>query len=320
MCAVRTLPIATKAVKMSVLDDAARVEALAVLARFRTDFHDCLTARADALFELTDALLCTDGAIKTLVDLALAPEHRRGHGALYDGLNCGRIEVDRLRATLAGLPPLRTTDGRIVLAVDVSPWLRSDAPTSAERLFCHVYGRAKHQPQLIPGWPYSVVAALESGRTSWTAVLDAVRLGPQDDATAVTADQLRAVVGRLITAGHWRPGDPDIPGRLRRRLRRHPAGVRAGRPARGAPGTPPLRPGPAAARTTPPPHPRRRTPAQARPRVRPGQPCHLAPTADHDHHPDHPLRHRGGQQLGPAAPPAHPPHLLARPPGRTPRH
>src|SRR5262245_4644543 len=121
---------------MSVLDDAARVEALTVLSRFRTDFHGCLAARADALFELTDALLCTDGPVKTLVDLALAPEHRRGHGALYDGLNCGRIEVDRLRVTLAGLPLPRTTDGRIVLAVDTSPWLRSDAPTSAERLFC----------------------------------------------------------------------------------------------------------------------------------------------------------------------------------------
>jgi DDE superfamily endonuclease len=195
---------------VSLLNDAARVESLAVLSRFRANFHDCLTARADALFELTDALLCTDGPVKTLVDLALAPEHRRGHGALYDGLNCGRIDLDRLRATLAGLPLPRTTDGRIVLAVDVSPWLRSDAPTSAQRLFCHVYGRAKNQPQLIPGWPYSVVAALESGRTCWTAVLDAVRLRPTDDATAVTADQLRAVVSRLIAAGHWRPGDPDI--------------------------------------------------------------------------------------------------------------
>jgi hypothetical protein len=63
---------------------------------------------------------------------------------------------------------------------------------------------------LIPGWPYSFVAALETGRSSWTAVLDAVRLGPADDATTVTADQLRAVINRLIDAGHWRPGDPDI--------------------------------------------------------------------------------------------------------------
>jgi hypothetical protein len=41
---------------VSLLDDAARVESLNVLSRFRTDFHRCLTARADALFELTDAV------------------------------------------------------------------------------------------------------------------------------------------------------------------------------------------------------------------------------------------------------------------------
>jgi len=39
---------------------------------------------------------------------------------------------------------------------------------------------------------------------------DAVRLGSTDDATAVTACQLRAAVGRLIAARHWRVGDPDI--------------------------------------------------------------------------------------------------------------
>ncbi|MEU0157257.1 transposase, partial [Micromonospora fulviviridis] len=165
---------------------------------------------ADALFEVTDALLCTDGPVRSLVDLVLAPEHRRGHGGMYDGLNCGRVDVARLRRSLAGLPVPRAADGRIVLAVDVSPWLRSDAQTSPDRLFCHVYGRGKGQAQLIPGWPYSFVAALEAGRTSWTAILDAVRLGPTDDAATVTADQLRAVVQRLIAAGHHAPGDPRI--------------------------------------------------------------------------------------------------------------
>jgi hypothetical protein len=63
---------------------------------------------------------------------------------------------------------------------------------------------------MIPGWPYSVIAALEPGRTSWTLPLDAVRLGPADDATTVTAAQVRGVVRRIIAAGHWRDGDPDI--------------------------------------------------------------------------------------------------------------
>ncbi|MET8988109.1 transposase [Nonomuraea wenchangensis] len=37
-----------------------------------------------------------------------------------------------------------------------------------------------------------------------------MRLGPADDATAVTANQLRGVIERLITAGQWRTGDPDV--------------------------------------------------------------------------------------------------------------
>jgi hypothetical protein len=51
-----------------------------------------------------------------------------------------------------------------VLAADVSNWLRPGAVTSPQRLFCHVYGRGKGQAQMIPGWPYSVIAALEPGR------------------------------------------------------------------------------------------------------------------------------------------------------------
>jgi hypothetical protein len=184
--------------------------AAAVLAGFRQDFYWCLPRRADVLFELTDAVLCSSGPVTSLVELSLDAEHRRGHGALYDALNAGRIDVARLRASLAALTLPRAADGRIMLAVDVSSWLRPDAATSGDRLFCHVYGRGKNAAQMIPGWPYSFVAALEPGRTSWTQILDARRLGPADDATAVTAGQLRQVIDQLIGAGHWRPGDPDI--------------------------------------------------------------------------------------------------------------
>jgi hypothetical protein len=180
------------------------------LAAFRWQLYRCFTARADALFEVADAVLCADGPVKTLVGLSLAPEHRRGHGALYDAVNAGRVSVARLRRSLAGLPLPRAADGRLMLAVDVSSWLRPGAATSPERLFCHVYGRGKGQAQMIPGWPYSVIAALEPGRTSWTAVLDAVRLGPDDDEAAVTAAQVRDVVTRLARAGHWDEGDPAI--------------------------------------------------------------------------------------------------------------
>jgi DDE superfamily endonuclease len=186
------------------------VQARDRLAAFRGQLYGCLTARADELFELGDAVLCGDGPVRDLAGLSLVPGHRRGHGAVYDALNAGRVDVARLRWAVGCLPLPCWPDGRIRLAADVCNWLRPEARTSPERLFCHVHGRGRNAGQRIPGWPYSFVAALGPGATSWTVPLDAVRIGPDDDDTEVAAAQLREVAGRLAAAGAWRPGDGDI--------------------------------------------------------------------------------------------------------------
>src|ERR1019366_4243211 len=184
--------------------------ALGRLAGFRRDLYFSLGLRRDALFEVCDAVLGKQERVLMLAELCLEPECGRGHGGVYGALNSGEVRFGRLRMALSAIPLPRWDDGRIRLAADVSNWLRPDAETSPERLFCHCYARGKGNAQMIPGWPYSFVVALEPGRTSWTLPLDAVRLGPADDATAVTAAQLREVVTRITGAGHWRDGDPDI--------------------------------------------------------------------------------------------------------------
>ena len=189
--------------------DGDQVQARDRLASFRGELYGCLTARADELFELCDAVLCADGPVRTLAGLSLVPEHRRGHGALYDGVNHGRVDIAALAVALTAITLPRLA-GRIVLAIDVTPWLRPGAATSPGRLFCHVHGRRRDEHLLIPGWPYSMVAALEEGRTSWTRLPDARRLLPDDDEAAVTAAQVRDVVLRIIGAGHWQPGDAGI--------------------------------------------------------------------------------------------------------------
>ena len=181
-----------------------------MLAAFRGELYQCFTRRADALFEVADAVLCKQDRVHMLAELSLEPECRRGHGGVFDAVNAGRVQIARLRVALACLPLPAWDDQRIRLAVDVSNWLRPDAETSPERLFCHCYARGKGNAQMIPGWPYSLVAALGPGRTSWTRLLDAVRLGPADDPTGVTAGQVAEVVRRVIEAGHWKDGDPDI--------------------------------------------------------------------------------------------------------------
>ena len=65
---------------------------------------------------------------------------------------------------------------------------------------CCTYGPGKGKAEMIPGWPYS--SALEEGRTSWTRLLNARRIGSADDATLVTVTQIRD----LIAARWTRPG------------------------------------------------------------------------------------------------------------------
>lgn len=54
-----------------------------------------LIRRADAMFEAADAVLCTDDPVRNPADLILAPEWRRSHGALYNGLSSGWFAVAR---------------------------------------------------------------------------------------------------------------------------------------------------------------------------------------------------------------------------------
>src|SRR6266496_983704 len=142
------------------------------LAAFRRELYGCLTARADELFELADAVLCADGPVRVLAELSLAPGHCRGHGAVYDALNAGRVDVPRLRWAVGAVPLPCWPDGRIRLAADVCNWLRPEARTSPERMFCHVHGRGNNAGQMIPGWPYSFVArwarAPPRGPRRWT--------------------------------------------------------------------------------------------------------------------------------------------------------
>src|SRR3954454_17875253 len=115
------------------VDKSLAAEAFDQLRGFRGELYECLGRRADEVVELADALLCAEGPVHTLVVLCLAPEHRRGHGALYDAVNSGVLVVERLRWVLACQPVTRMFGGRLVLAVNVTPWLRPDAETSPER-------------------------------------------------------------------------------------------------------------------------------------------------------------------------------------------
>ncbi|MFJ2705778.1 transposase [Streptomyces sp. NPDC087428] len=144
-----------------------------------------------------------------LVDLALAPEHRRGHGALYGALNQGRIDVARLRRALAGMPLPRAANGRLVLAVDVSPRQRPDANTCADRAFCHRFGRGEGKHQMVPGCPYSVVAragngAAPRGVRCWTlSAWSPATASPRSRSERSSSVLSPRASGRRVTRTSW---------------------------------------------------------------------------------------------------------------------
>ena len=72
------------------------------LSAFRSRLYGCFGRRADALFELTEAILTTN-TNPSLVHLSPASVHRRGWGSLYAALNKGRIGAGVLRNLLARL-------------------------------------------------------------------------------------------------------------------------------------------------------------------------------------------------------------------------
>ncbi len=164
------------------------------LREFRERLHGCFELRADALFELTEAIVSTGAVPSSPVHLSLQPVHRRGWGSLYAALSRGRIDTEALRELLATLGP---GSGTPVYAVDVSPWPRCDAEASPGRGYLYHPSRHSAGQPIVAGWAYQLVARLGFERDSWVAPVDARRVEPEEDANRVAAEQVRALVARL---------------------------------------------------------------------------------------------------------------------------
>jgi hypothetical protein len=65
-----------------------------MLGTLREEFYRCASRRADALFELTDAIL-TAGSVPSVPHLSLAEVHSRRWGSLYAVLSKGRFNKRR---------------------------------------------------------------------------------------------------------------------------------------------------------------------------------------------------------------------------------
>ena len=244
--------------------------ALGVLSHFRVQFYDCLYTRADALFELTDAVLCC-GRSGHLAGRADA--HGRAPART-------RSDVRRGQSRLAGAAPPAQAAGLHAAAA-----CRRRADRARGRCEQLAAARRPHQPgpAVLPRLRARAAARISSSpagptpssppwrrdappgppcwtRSGWGRPTTPPRSPPPSSATWSA---------RLVRAGQWRPGDADILDRHGLRLRRHPPRLRPGRPARRAGRSAALGPGHAPRRRPAPLHPARRAAPQARRRSSP---------------------------------------------------
>ena len=145
------------------------------LVMFRRGLHGCFTLRADALFELGDALLAA-GRVPSLPYLSEELAFRRSHGMVCQGLARGRVDEDALRDLLVRSRP---AEWPCVFGIDAPAIGRPWAVTSPGREFHHhsCAGHTGAGDPVIKGWAWQWLSQLSFGADSWTAPQDAIQVG-----------------------------------------------------------------------------------------------------------------------------------------------
>lgn len=149
-----------------------------------------LTARADALFELSDALLTTPRP-SSVVALSLAPAFRRQWSSVFDALSDGRMDRDAIRRHQLAFAP---SDARPVWVVDHTLWSRPDARTSPDRGFYHQPTRVWGQKPIGIGHAYTTVGIVPEEEGSWFLPLDQRRISTEQTPVEAAAVQIKELL------------------------------------------------------------------------------------------------------------------------------
>ncbi|MDQ2905969.1 MAG: transposase, partial [Chloroflexota bacterium] len=154
----------------------------------------------DALFNLVDAL-SSEARASSFPELSFSPFFERTWASLYEALEDGQINAERLREVFLQYAPLPQAGQFVFLGVDTSNLYRSEADTAADRTLVPLANLPKNTHAVCPGWVISSVVLLPQQAGQGTFVLDTARVGSTELATEVAARQLRTVVARLVARG-----------------------------------------------------------------------------------------------------------------------
>jgi DDE family transposase len=158
------------------------------LVDFRVEVYASFTLRADALFELIEALLVSP-ILRSAVEVSQSALFRRRFASVYDALTAGTIDLVLLRQALVAAEPqdaLRVA-GYAVYALDTTIAPRPDAKTVPDR--SKVYSAAHEKA--IPAHQFSWLGRVLAGGQSWFAPREVVRVPTQSTPGEVGAAQVQ---------------------------------------------------------------------------------------------------------------------------------
>jgi len=171
-----------------------KTEPLQFLQQFRHSLWKAYTRRADALFELVDALLLAIDT-RSPVALSTSPAYRRRFSMVYDALRHGEIPDEQARALLCAAEPpdAITIGGYAIYATDSTPQPRRDAPTLPDR--GKVYSTQQGGP--VVGQQHSWLGRVVAQGQSWFAPRDVERIPTERTPTSVAAQQVVRLAATL---------------------------------------------------------------------------------------------------------------------------
>src|SRR5258708_30503402 len=174
----------------------------------RQQMYGCFERGRDALFNLSDALV-RESQARSLPELSLSAFFERRWPSVYEALQDGSINVERLRAVFVqALLADKPTDEPIWLGLDSSGMQRLEAESSRDRGMIYVPNMPHATKPVSVGWQFSTLMLLPEQPSSWVGILEQRRISTQRTAIEVGIEQLRAVLGLtrrrvIVLADRW---------------------------------------------------------------------------------------------------------------------
>lgn len=164
--------------------------------QFRHAIYGCFGYAKDALFNTVDALLTEDRA-RSFIELSLSPRFERRWPSLYEGLEDGTIDQQRLGEVFAWFLPKQMRQQTLWIGIDVSGIARPRARTSADRSAQHVPNLPACKKPVTYGWQFSTVVALPQTPSSWVYALSQQRVRTDTTPSQVALAQMKPVLALL---------------------------------------------------------------------------------------------------------------------------